>query len=56
MGPIEDILLKFAPTRWSVRILQKILLPGFNGMSFYHLLQTYFNGLIDGAFSARAGA
>ena len=55
-GTIEDILLKFAPTRWIVRLLQKILLPGLKGMSLYDLLRTYFNGIVEGAFSARAGA
>lgn len=55
-SPIENTLLKFAPTRWVVHFLQRVLLPGFGGMSIYDLLKTYFNGLIEGTFSARAGA
>ncbi len=55
-SPREHIFLKFAPTRWLIALLKKLLLPGFGGLSINDLLKTYFNGIVEGAFSARAGA
>ncbi len=53
---LEDRLMRFKPFRFIVSILQKIVLPGFEGLSLYDLVKTYFTGIIEGAFSARAGS
>ena len=55
-GTIEDKLIRFKPFRFCVAFLQRIVLPGFEGMSLYNLVRTYLTGIIEGAFSARAGA
>ena len=53
---LEDQLMKFKPFRFIVSLLHKIILPGFAGLSLYTLLKTYLTGIIQGAFSARAGS
>ena len=53
---IEEKLMRFKPFRFVVVLLQKIVLPGFEGLSLYDLLKIYLTGIIEGAFSARAGS
>lgn len=53
---LEDQLMRFKPFRFVVAVLQKIVLPGFEGLSLYDLVKTYLTGIIEGAFSARAGS
>jgi membrane protein len=36
--------------------LKRIKVPGFGGLSFYDLLEMYFEGIVDGAFSYHASA
>lgn len=53
---LEDRLMRFKPFRFVVSLLQKVVLPGFEGLSLYDLAKTYLTGIIEGAFSARAGS
>ena len=53
---LEDRLMRFKPFRFVVSLLQKVVLPGFEGLSLYDLVKTYLTGIIEGAFSARAGS
>ncbi len=39
-----------------VRLCKKIILPGFNGLSLYDLLEIYVYGIIKGTFTTRAGS
>ncbi len=53
---LEDKLERFASFRFCVSFLKKIVLPGFEGMTLYHLIRTYLTGIIEGTLSARAGS
>lgn len=53
---VEDKLKKIPVIRQLVTLLNNIILPGFNGLSFFHLLEIYVEGIIRGAFSARASS
>ena len=53
---LEDKLMRFKPFSYVVHLLQKIVIPGFEGMSSYDLVKTYLNGIIEGALSSRAGS
>lgn len=53
---LEDRLMRFKPFRLVVSLLQKIILPGFEGLSLYDLVKIYLTGILKGAFSARAGS
>ena len=52
----EEKLLKIPVISWFVKTFQKIKIPGFEGMTLYHLLEMYISGIIKGAFTARAGS
>ncbi len=53
---LEDRLMRFKPFRFIISLLQKVILPGFEGLSLYVLLKIYLTGILEGAFSARAGS
>ena len=53
---VEDKLMKIPLVRQLVMLLNRIILPGFNGLSLFHLLEIYIEGIIRGAFSARASS
>jgi membrane protein len=53
---IEAKLEKIPVVRNLVHVLKKIKMPGLGGFSFYDLLELYFEGIIDGAFSYHASA
>ena len=53
---IERKLAKIPVVRNLVVVLKRIVLPGFVGLSLYDLLEIYTTGIINGAFSTRAGA
>ncbi|WP_264563879.1 YihY/virulence factor BrkB family protein [Flavobacterium sp. N3904] len=53
---IEAKLEKIPVVRNLMHILKKIKMPGLGGFSFYDLLELYFEGIIDGAFSYHASA
>ena len=39
-----------------IEFIDSIKLPGFNGFSFYDLIEMYFLGIVKGALTARAGS
>ncbi len=53
---IEEKLLKIPVVNFIVRMLKRIILPGFNGLSLYDLLEIYITGIIKGTFSSRASS
>jgi membrane protein len=53
---IEEKLLKIPVVNVLVRLLKRIILPGFNGLSLYDLLEIYVTGIIKGTFSSRASS
>ncbi len=55
-APKEEKLKRFKPLRFVALLLQKVILPGFGGLSLYDLQKIYLNGIVKGAFSARAGS
>lgn len=53
---VEDKLYKIPLLNTLVRFLKKIILPGFEGLSAYDLIEIYTLGIIRGTFSARASS
>lgn len=53
---IEEKLDKIPIINWAVRLLKKIKLPGFEGLSIYDLLEMYIIGIVEGALTTRASA
>lgn len=53
---IEEKLSKIPLVRNLVVLLTKIKLPGFEGLSFYDLVEMYVLGIVRGALSTRASA
>lgn len=53
---IEDKLDKIPVLNLVVRVLKKIKLPGFEGLSIYDLLEMYSIGIVQGALTTRASA
>jgi membrane protein len=52
----RDGLHKIPVVRWIVTFLEKIRLPGFEGMSVYEILEMYITGIIKGTLTTRAGS
>lgn len=53
---IEARLLKIPLLSNFIKLLKKLRLPGFEGLSVYDLLEMYFLGIVKGALSTRASA
>jgi membrane protein len=53
---IEARLAKIPIVRTIVKLLKLVILPGFNGLSLYDLLEIYSVGIIEGTFSSRASS
>ncbi|MDR6845870.1 YihY/virulence factor BrkB family protein [Flavobacterium granuli] len=53
---IEAKLEKIPVVRNLMHVLKRIKVPGLRGFSLYDLLELYFEGIIDGAFSYHASA
>jgi membrane protein len=53
---IEERLDKIPIVKWIVRLLKKIKLPAFEGLSLYDLVEMYITGIVQGAFSTRASS
>ena len=53
---VEEKLLQVPVIGTIVRIFKRVILPGFNGLSLYDLLEIYITGIIKGTFSARASS
>lgn len=56
MSNLEDQLEKIPIVRNLFHLTQRIKLPWLEGLSLYELLRLYFIGIVEGAFSYRAGA
>jgi membrane protein len=53
---VEEKLEKIPIINWFVRLLKKLRLPGFEGLSVYDLLEMYVFGILKGTLSTRASA
>lgn len=53
---IEQKLFKIPVVGFLVKLLKKVILPGFKGLSLYDLLEIYISGIIKGTFSSRASS
>ena len=53
---IEERLEKIPVINWVVRLLKKIKLRAFEGLSFYDLLEMYVVGIVEGTLSSRASS
>jgi len=53
---IEEKLNKIPVIKQLVTVLKRIVLPGFDGLSLYDLLELYTVGIIEGTFTMRAGS
>ncbi|WP_108804546.1 YihY/virulence factor BrkB family protein [Aquimarina sp. Aq107] len=53
---VEDKLNKIPIINILVKIGKKVILPGFEGLSVYDLVEIYTIGIVKGTFSARASA
>ena len=53
---IEERIDKIPILNLIVRVLKKIKLPGFEGLSIYDLLEMYIIGIVEGALTTRASA
>ena len=53
---IEAKLEKIPIINWIVRLLKRVKLPGFEGLSLYDLLEMYIIGIFQGALTTRASA
>lgn len=51
---IEEQLEKIPVINWMVRILKKIKLKAFEGLSLYDLIEMYLVGIVKGTLSSRA--
>tara|TARA_R110002124_G_scaffold5301_1_gene33097 strand:- start:107407 stop:108330 length:924 start_codon:yes stop_codon:yes gene_type:complete len=53
---VEEKLNKIPVVRNLVKLFKRVILPGFNGLSLYDLLEIYINGIIKGTFGSRASS
>ncbi|WP_010177464.1 YihY/virulence factor BrkB family protein [Aquimarina agarilytica] len=53
---LTKIGLKIPGVLLLTKVLKKIVIPGFEGLSIYDLVKMYVNGIVEGAFSTRASA
>jgi len=52
----EEKLLNVPIVNWLIKLLQKIKIPGMEGMNIYDLLEMYISGIVKGALTSRAGS
>lgn len=53
---IEEKIEKIPVINWLARLLKKIKLSAFEGLSLYDLLEMYISGIVQGALSTRASS
>lgn len=53
---IEEQLEKIPLVNWLVRLLKKVKLKAFEGLSLYDLIEMYLVGIVKGTLSARASS
>jgi membrane protein len=56
MSRLRKILERIPVVSWFVAIANRFKLPGFQGMTFWDLWETYSAGIVQGAISTRASA
>lgn len=56
MSRLKKILERIPVVSWFVTITSRFKLPGFQGMTFWDLWETYSAGIVQGAISTRASA
>ncbi|PPK95755.1 MULTISPECIES: YihY/virulence factor BrkB family protein [Nonlabens] len=56
MSKVKKIVDRIPVVSWIVALIDKWKLPGFEGMTAWDLCETYYLGIVQGAFSARASA
>ncbi|MEO9953939.1 YihY/virulence factor BrkB family protein [Nonlabens sp.] len=56
MSKVKKIVDRIPIVSWVVALIDKWKLPGFAGMTAWDLCETYYLGIVQGAFSARASA
>ncbi|MDP2088124.1 MAG: YihY/virulence factor BrkB family protein [Flavobacteriaceae bacterium] len=54
--PIENKLEKIPILREIVRLIQRVKIPGLEGLTLYDLLEMYIIGILRGALTSRAGS
>ena len=52
----EEKSLNIPIINWLIKLLQKIKIPGMEGMNLYDLLEMYISGIVKGALTSRAGS
>ncbi len=52
----EEKLQNIPIINWLIKLLQKIKIPGMEGMNIYDLLEMYISGIVKGALTSRAGS
>ena len=52
----EEKLSNAPIVKWLINLLQKIKIPGLEGMNIYDLLKMYISGIVKGALTSRAGS
>lgn len=53
---IEEKVEKIPVVNWLARLLKKVKLSAFEGLSMYDLIEMYLSGIVQGALSSRASA
>ena len=53
---IDEKLERIPVIKWIVRLLKKVKLRAFEGLSLYDLIEMYIIGIVEGALSTRASA
>lgn len=53
---VEEKLSRIPVINWLILLLKRLRLPGFEGLSFYDLVEMYVIGIIKGALTYRASA
>lgn len=53
---LEQRLMRFKPFCWIVAGLNRVVVPGFEGMTLLELIRAYLTGIIKGALGSRAGS
>ena len=53
---LGERLKHFTPYKYLVGILNRIVLPGFEGMTLFHLIEAYVIGIFRGTLTSRAGS
>ncbi|TVZ51506.1 YihY/virulence factor BrkB family protein [Dokdonia sp. Hel_I_53] len=53
---LDEKLMRIKPYVWCVAFLNKIVVPGFEGMTLLDIIRAYFAGILQGALGSRASS